>query len=306
MAAVCSPAVAALRAVESGFACKCVNCRKPFVKGIEPFPCGQCLPCRINKRRLWTHRILLESKCHEHSTFTTLTYSPDNYPQGGNLVPPHLQLFLKRLRKAESPRLLRFFAVGEYGDDTERAHYHAVLFGLGADSIKRIENAWGLGFVDARELSPDLAQYVAGYTVKKLTAPDDPRLHGRHPEFARMSLRPGIGALSVPDIGAALTSEHGSKSVALDADVPALLRHGKALLPLGRYLRAKLREEIGLEDTTGATSPFRQNHLKELQVLRDAEEDRFSYQVLNRPFIDRQKIAQIEGKAAIYRKRSKL
>lgn len=291
----------------AGLASGCeLNCRKPFLKGIEPFPCGQCLPCRINKRRLWTHRILLESKCHDESVFTTLTYSPDHYPEGGNLVPSHLQLFIKRLRRAESPRLFRFFAVGEYGDQSERAHYHAIFFGLGLDATQRIEDAWGLGHVDVRELSPDLAQYCCGYVTKKLTRADDARLRGRHPEFARMSLRPGIGGLSVASIGEALTSEHGSKSVVLDQDVPALLRHGKKLLPLGRYLRAKLREEIGLEDTSGASSPLRQAHLKELQVLRDAEKSRFAYQVLNRPFIDRQKIAQIEGKAAIYKKVSKL
>lgn len=283
-----------------------MNCKYPFVKGLEPFPCGQCLPCRINKRRLWTHRILLESKCHEKSVFTTLTYSPDNLPPNGSLVRAHLQLFLKRLRRRVAPRLLRYFAPGEYGDDTWRPHYHPILFGLGLDSARDIEESWGLGFVDVRELSEELAQYAAGYVVKKLTRGDDPRLAGRTPEFCAMSLKPGIGALAVPTIGAALSSREGSKLIARDRDAPPVLRHGKKLYPLGRYLRQKLREEAGFEDFDGSSTPVRLQHIAELQVLRDACQSPFVYQTLERPFIDRQKIKQIEGKAAIFQKRSKL
>lgn len=282
-----------------------MNCKKPFVKGLEPFPCGQCLPCRINKRRLWTHRILLESKCHERSLFLTLTLSPDHYPSDGSLNPALVRNWLKRIRKAHAPHTLRFFAVGEYGDQTQRAHYHCVLFGTRADTPAIADKCWGLGHVDIRELSPELAQYIAGYTVKKLTRPDDPSLGGRHPEFARMSLRPGIGALAVPAIADTLASEHGSKLIARDADAPAVLRHGKKLLPLGRYLRQKIRQETGFEETSGGQTPARQAFQEELQILRDACETRFQY-LVSAPFVDHQKIAQIEGKNAIYGKRSKL
>lgn len=282
-----------------------MNCKRPYLKGIEPFPCGQCLPCRINRRRLWTHRILLESKCHDQNVFCTLTLSPDNYPADGSLDPVLVRNWLKRVRRAFQPRHLRFFAVGEYGDQTGRAHYHAVLFGVGTDSGGMLEKCWSLGHVDVRSLSPELAQYIAGYTVKKLTKPDDPALGGRYPEFARMSLRPGIGGLAVGHLSDVLTSEHGSKLVAGQQDVPAVLRHGSKLLPLGRYLRQKIRDEVGFDETTGASSPFREAKKAELQALLDSESSRFSY-LVNRPFVDHQKVRQIEGKAAIYAKRSKL
>lgn len=282
-----------------------MNCKKPFVKGLEPFPCGQCLPCRINLRRLWTHRILLESKCHARSIFVTLTYSSDHVPSDGSLQPEHVRDFLKRFRKAISPARVRFFAVGEYGDRTFRPHYHLVLFGVGLDSLGDLQKCWAFGFVDIRELSPELAQYCAGYTTKKLTRKDDIRLGGRSPEFARMSLKPGIGALAVPSIVDALTTYHGASELVATGDAPSVLRHGKKLLPLGRYLRRKVRQELDFSDVSGQTSTVRQNHLAELQALRDLSETRFQY-LVSQPFTDHQKILQIEGKYDLYRKRSKL
>lgn len=57
-----------------------------------------------------------------------------------------------------------------------------------------------------------------------------------------MSLKPGIGADFVPEIASTLL-QHNLEA-RLD-DVPAALQHGKRQLPLGRYLRRKLREQIG-------------------------------------------------------------
>lgn len=65
---------------------------------------------------------------------------------------------------------------------------------------------------------------------------------GRHPEFARMSLRPGIGASFMDEVASTIL-EHGLENK-LD-DVPVSLRHGKNTLPLGRYLRRRLRQRIG-------------------------------------------------------------
>lgn len=89
------------------------------------------------------------------------------------------------------------------------------------------------------------AQYIAGYVVKKMTRPDDPRLLGRLPEFARMSLKPGIGAGAIPDVASALMQY---KLEASGRDVPNSLRHGSRLLPLGRYLMKRLRLECGLDE----------------------------------------------------------
>jgi hypothetical protein len=93
-------------------------------------------------------------------------------------------------------------------------------------------------------VTSESCQYVAGYTVKKMTSRDDPRVTGRHPEFARMSLRPGIGAWAMEDVALSIMQH---PKLAKQEDVPTSLMHGKRHLPLGRYLRQQLRLALGKE-----------------------------------------------------------
>ncbi|QXP07965.1 MAG: replication initiator protein [Arizlama microvirus] len=211
-------------------------------------PCTKCMPCRFNRRRTWTHRMLLETMKHEHSTFLTLTYDDVYLPSGGTLVPRDVQLFIKRLRKAIYPIQIRYFFVGEYGDQTNRPHYHAALFGIHAGFTEIVKKAWPYGHVMLGDLNSHSAQYIAGYTVKKMTAKDDTRLNGRYPEFARMSLRPGIGALAVDDISKALSNKFGKTLIDIEGDVPKSLKMGSKSMPLARYIRRKIRERLGIYD----------------------------------------------------------
>jgi len=231
-------------------------CRKPFVKGISSYGCGQCMPCRFNRRRVWTHRLMLEALVHTRASFVTLTYDKEHVPADGSLEPVQLQLFIKRWRKSQAERQ-RYFAVGEYGDESWRPHYHMALFGYGGgvcshllkDSCewcRPLREAWTYGACHVGELTHDSAQYVCGYTVKKLTKPGLSALEGRYPEFARMSLRPGIGAVAVGDVVSALQSEAGWQDIGSRSDVPEVLRHGRRSLPLGRYMRMKLRQSLGM------------------------------------------------------------
>lgn len=232
-------------------------CRNPFIKGRAAHGCGQCLPCRIQRRRLWTHRILLESLQHSDNAFVTLTYAQEERQH--SLEPADLRNWLKRLRKNLEPLRIRYYAVGEYGDQSQHAHFHAVLFGYPwcecylynkgrptdrwrqCDTCRLIHETWQNGIVHVARLEESSAQYVAQYTTKKLTHRLDPRLHGRHPEFARMSTSPGIGHGALEEIARAFTEFN---LVDREADVPSALRHGKRLMPLGRYLRRALREKL--------------------------------------------------------------
>lgn len=217
-----------------------------------PVGCGQCLPCRVNRRRVWMTRQVLESFMHDENCFVTLTYDPDHLPADGSVDPKETSLWMKRLRKAvwklEPGRRVRFFLCGEYGDETFRPHYHASLFGLGQAWEPVIRESWGKGHVLAAEFNEQTAQYVSGYVVKKMTDREDPRLNGRHPEYVRMSNRPGIGAPAMTVIRDAVLTEAGLDEYEAVGDVPMMIQIGKRKLPLGRYLRRKLREEVGVSE----------------------------------------------------------
>lgn len=259
-------------------------CRNPYVKGIEPYGCGQCMPCRINRRRIWSHRIMLESMLHKDSVFVTLTYSQENVPEGGTLVKKDLQDWLKRFRKAIAPVQIRYYAVGEYGERTERPHYHIILFGVGVLAESLILETWKKGLIHVGSVTLQSASYVTGYVTKKMTKDTDDRLDGRAPEFAIMSLKPGIGYGAVPDIAKVLNSEHGSKVIARDLDVPNGLKHGGKSMPLGRYMRSKLREECGFE-TTGGQSVAEVERKAELLAMRNDYSTPQAYEAA-RPFVE--------------------
>lgn len=248
-------------------------------------PCGQCLPCRVNRRRVWSHRLMLEARVAPYASFVTLTYDDEHVPllPSGlmTLRPRDLQLWLKRLRRVMEPQVLRFFGVGEYGDVSWRPHYHVALFNwkgcvlgdsrlasaslCGCASCRVLRGTWSAGRVHQGSLEVKSASYIAGYCVKKMTKVDDERLRGRVPEFARMSLRPGIGAFSVREI-AKTVREYGL--VEAEGDVPGALRHGASVLPLGRYLRRRLRRELGLDE--GAPLSTIEAATASLRILREA------------------------------------
>lgn len=187
-------------------------------------PCGQCIGCRIDRKREWALRLLHESRMHSESCFITLTYNPESLPRGGTLVKRHGQLFVKRLRDylryhLGPDRKIRYFLIGEYGDVGKRPHYHVIIFGWRPkDGKLRSERngyrtytsdalaaLWPDGLHDFGEADPGSCLYVAGYAVKKITGKDMAREHYTRitadgemieviPEFACMSTRPGIGA----------------------------------------------------------------------------------------------------------------
>lgn len=214
------------------------------------------MQCRINKRREWTTRQFLESTCHEANSFVTLTYSDQFVPHGNTLRPDDLVLFIKRLRSALDyggrPKV-RFFACGEYGDKTQRPHYHLSLFGLSPLDASYVEQAWrkgkaSLGFTDVQDFTPKTAAYVGGYVTKKLTRRGDRRLAGKAPEFARQSRVPGLGANALHVIVDAIATDAGLAELDRMGDVPMALKMGNSTMPLGRYLREQLRNQISMPD----------------------------------------------------------
>lgn len=209
-------------------------------------PCGQCMPCRINRGRQWSARIIMEWLfCPERSWFFTFTYSEDNLPSGGSLDKKRTLQWLKDVQKRKTGPF-RYYLVGEYGDDTHRPHLHMAVFPEHAAQIIALENSWEKGFVQRAEITHARARYLANYTAKKLTKPGHPDLAGREPEFRTSSRNPPLGAAFVERYAAhpgfiRFAKERG--------DVQRNFRVDGKIYPIGDWALSKLRQKLGIPQT---------------------------------------------------------
>lgn len=209
--------------------------------------CQQCAPCRKNRKRIWVHRMLLENLCHDYSIFVTLTYDDEHLPEDGSLNKKHILTWLNSFRKAvkrEYKRKIRYYLVGEYGTQSNRPHYHAIIYGVNIAVADILHNTWGRGFTYIGDVNKDTTAYVAGYVLKGKKRMEELTSNGLTPEFARMSRNPGIGAFAVPKIVSALNGDKGQYAFK-NGDVPNELAHGGIRAPLGRYLKTKIRQDLG-------------------------------------------------------------
>lgn len=173
-------------------------------------PCGQCIGCRLENSRQWALRCMHEKRLHAHSAFLTLTYDDDHLcyslDRQQTLVLEHLQGFMKRLRERRE-RGLRFFACGEYGETTNRPHYHVLLLNTRFEDNRRIGGSreyvlstsdelrglWPHGHNVIGAVTFESAAYVARYCLKKVSGDRAAAHYGlRKPEFVVMSRRPGL------------------------------------------------------------------------------------------------------------------
>ncbi len=186
-------------------------------------PCGSCIGCRLERSRQWAVRMVHEAQMHDSNSFITLTYR-DAPIHGVDVA--HFQDFMKRLRSRLSPRAIRFFHCGEYGEAFSRPHYHAVIFGFDfPDKVlfkesnghalfksEFLENVWSHGFCLVGDVTFESCAYVARYCVKKVNGElafdhywrlDEftGELFAVTPEYATMSRRPGIGAAWMEKFG---------------------------------------------------------------------------------------------------------
>lgn len=181
--------------------------------------CGQCIGCRLKKSKTWAARCMHESQSHDQNSFITLTFNDQELFKRENpmsLDKQELRRFFKRLRKKVGK--LRFYACGEYGEQTARPHYHALIFGYDfPDKVlykiqnghrlytsDTLEKVWPYGHAIIGNLNYDSAAYVARYCLKKITGvnaeehyqwinSNTGEILSRTPEFVTMSKKPGIG-----------------------------------------------------------------------------------------------------------------
>lgn len=219
-------------------------CKSPFNRKLEDgrnllLPCGKCLACRIRRRSVWTIRLLHENSAHDKSRFITLTYNEDTLPVRGSdprgiLVKSDLQNFFKRYRKLSRIPGLKYYACGEYGDQGNRPHYHAIIFG-DSPSESQLNHYWGLGRVSSDPVNGASISYVAGYVSKKLGLRD---IHWQES-------RPAPFQLSSQGLGLKWAQENVYEILS-----EAAIMRGTTKLPVPRsYL--KMYDEIFPEEAEG-------------------------------------------------------
>lgn len=248
-----------------------MRCISPFFHkelGIQ-LGCGKCLACRINKRRKWTARMLMENESHNDAVFITLTYDDDQLPPDMSVSKPELQKFFKRLRKRTGKKL-RYYACGEYGEERGRPHYHAIIWGLPYPSITTYEDifySWKKGFIDCKPVNVERIQYTAGYVCKKYTKHNE-LVGDRQKEFSLMSRRPALGSEFLTKlVDFAFTQS--------PYDVISVFKFGKKTFPLDRLMREKLRNltmsEEHIRDVKNLTIEMLQDQVLDLvcDVLGD-------------------------------------
>jgi len=158
-------------------------------------PCGKCGKCQEARRNQWTFRNQVEHKHAKSSQWVTLTYEDSKIPKDPEGIPvlskDDLQRFFKRLRKANAAHWLeqvRYYAVGEYGTDTKRPHYHILLYNLHPNVYPKIKAIWGNGLVYLAPITDADIHYTTKYHLNK-----DVNSVYPVPEFTLMSRRPAIG-----------------------------------------------------------------------------------------------------------------
>lgn len=217
-----------------------------------PIPCGKCIGCRMDYSRKWADRLMLEFQNSSNACFITLTYDNDHLPTNALGIPTlrkdDVQKFIKRLRKHEfgsSQGNLRYYFCGEYGSDTGRPHYHAILFNYFPSDAKifksdthgfnyyisnELRDIWPFGFHLIAEVNWNTCAYVSRYVLKKANGVLKEKYinYDICPEFSLMSRRPGIAREF-------LTSDVVEKMLFDEKGVYISTSDGGKLIPFPQY-----------------------------------------------------------------------
>lgn len=179
----------------------------PQKSDIINVPCGKCYECRRSQVNQWVFRINNEfkAKTTERAYFITLTYNDEFLynPENGLITEygemtlnyKHHQDFIKRLRKSygNGKSNIKYFAVGEYGEKSDRPHFHTIIFNAEQQNIL---DAWkDNGNIHFGEVTEASITYTLKYAMKKIG-----RVHKKgwkdknfHREIERALISRGIG-----------------------------------------------------------------------------------------------------------------
>lgn len=235
--------------------------------------CGSCRACRVNRSTSWTLRLLYELEEWKEAAFITLTYSDEKIPEDYGLCKRDLQLFLKRLRERFGylGLKLRYFAVGEYGQDNRtmpigiehgRPHYHLIVFGVDSESKehrKIISECWSkcdefliISGRGVERVNRGSIAYVCGYIQKKLNGDYGRELYEeRQPPF--MLCSKGLGLSSFEKKASRLLKN-------------GFTYYGSHRIGIPRFFRKKFNFNLNFEPTGLARAYLADKFAKDLKV----------------------------------------
>lgn len=198
-----------------------MKCFHPQTINDNKVSCGRCPACKQNRINGWVCRIERHARHQESAHFLTLTYADGQCSKTKKglltLDYKHVQHFFKTLRNLQNAdykkqckqakkyrqptpkrtiKRFSYYVAGEYGSQTNRPHYHIIMFNA---SLKLISRAWGTndhgrwiprGNIHSGNITGGSIRYTLKYISKPSRLPlfegDD-----RTPEFSHMSQ--GIG-----------------------------------------------------------------------------------------------------------------
>lgn len=213
------------------------------------FPCGQCLNCKINRRRDWQSRLLLEAASHKYAAFATFTFED----RGIRTILRRSDVkWLMRQLRFHYPSL-RHFTAAEYGDKFGRAHYHCALFSDVPLLESVIRSCWPFGSVDVGNVEPSSLDYMLGYILKDKKAIPW-AVESRFPEFRAFS--PGMGKFAISHL-------------LIDGCIlPREFRVFNRKWPIGRYLRDRAKK-MGYEISPTETQKLEEYDAQIMRVMLD-------------------------------------
>jgi hypothetical protein len=169
-------------------------------------PCGKCWACLKNKESDLIAKVLMEQDVSDWGVFLTLTYDDKKLPShmsAKRLDRLDIKRWLARLRKKHS---FRYLIAGEYGKRKQRAHWHAILLGVGMPPEIPQHNAnfqnmpsWRYGFTYVEEANFKTIRYCAKYLTKS-KSPEAKASGIQEQEMVLYSKNPPLGIRYVLDL----------------------------------------------------------------------------------------------------------
>lgn len=169
--------------------------------------CNHCIECEQKYRTSWQFRLQQELKRAKSTFFVTLTYDDENLPSLSNgevcYDNQHFTAWRKRMAtyfKRHNDANIKYICTGEFGDETQRPHYHLILFIDCVVSYDEVNNAahyyWDYAQVvdvDEPRSNNAVSSYVTKYVMKDYYRETKPIIEGSKTNKFRIHVSNNLG-----------------------------------------------------------------------------------------------------------------